>query len=157
MNYRGHLCGGLVAFLIPFTLKMPQYFGQLITIPNALFWLALCVFGALFPDIDIHSQGRKIWFRLLFCGTIVALYFVRHDLLLPIIALSIAPFCLTHRGLTHRWWFLLIAPSVLVAAISKTHPSLWHTAMVAAIFFTCGTFSHLALDYWPRMMRKRRF
>ena len=151
-NYPGHLCGGIVAFCIPLALGIPALLGQSLTSYSLGLWLALCLFGALFPDIDIHSKGRILWYRLLFVAALLMLYFERHHLFTPLVILAIAPFCLTHRGITHRWWFVIVVPLLCAWGIGREYTQWYQPALTGALFFIAGALSHLALDYGPRWL-----
>lgn len=160
-NYRGHLFGGIVAYALPVAAGVPALLGRGLTPQNLVVWLLCSVAGALFPDIDIHSQGRKLWYRGLLIAACGIIFTEKWFLTTPLVALAIFPRCLTHRGLTHRWWFLLLAPLATAYSIGHFYPHLHSIAFSGALFFIFGAISHLILDYGPRMIiptrGKRRY
>lgn len=151
-NYRGHLIGGLVAGALPIALKLPCYMHAPLTPPNMITWMLCAVAGALFPDIDIHSQGRKLWYRSLLIFAAFIIYTEQWYLTTPLVALAIFPLCLKHRGLTHRLWFLIGAPLATAQSIAYFLPKHKLSALLGALFFIIGALSHWLLDYGPRFL-----
>ena len=152
MNYPGHIGGGVIAFSIIIALAIPARFGQPCSAVGMGMWLGITLFGALFPDIDVHSTGRKVWHRLLFCGALLMTYHRQYQLLAPLLLLTAAPYMLKHRGITHRWWFITSMPLAGAWYLGHAYP-LWHNEIyLSSIFFTAGALSHLALDYGPRWL-----
>lgn len=158
-NYKGHITGGVVAFATMLVLRVPQHFAQQPSMSMSGLWLALTLFGALFPDIDIHSKGRILWYRILAVCAFGAFCFRRHLLFAPLLALSLAPFFLKHRGITHRWWFLAGIAFACAISISAFTAEFRVPALVGSLFFTAGAFSHIVLDYWPYFLvpKKNKF
>ncbi|RMF92296.1 MAG: metal-dependent hydrolase, partial [Nitrospinota bacterium] len=65
-NYRGHLYGGTVTFLLVLGVLSLGFF-----LPSAVELLslfAICLFASLLPDIDTKSVGQKLFYRLLFAA-----------------------------------------------------------------------------------------
>lgn len=138
---------------------MPTMVCQLskeLTRPTIIFteWLMCAFFGSLFPDLDIKSKGQILFYRtLVLC--MVGLFFCnyRYIPLLPSIALLL-PMVVHHRGVMHRWWFLVAISIGFWLMISISFPSLQHAIFFDLLFFNAGAFSHLWLDLgFKRMMR----
>lgn len=159
-NYRGHLMGGICAFAVPMLLQAPQKCMQPYTPANMLVWLACSIAGGLFPDIDIHSEGRKLWNKGVCLFAVAIMYTEQWFLTTPLVALALFPYCLTHRGLTHRIWFIIGAPLALAYSSARYIPRHEAQAWLCALFFIAGALSHWILDYGPRMImtpkRKRK-
>jgi len=152
-NYRGHLAGGAVTFLAIVLCAQKQY-THVLTLTQ---WLIFTLLGALFPDIDIKSTGRKIFFRILTLAFIYTLYLQEYSTCVFIIIMGLIPFCVKHRGIFHSIWFIIFCSAVpiiyaQVSATQYTYLTTWD-----AIFFGAGALSHLLLDFGPVRLFKRSF
>jgi membrane-bound metal-dependent hydrolase YbcI (DUF457 family) len=146
-NYQGHLLGGLGAFGA--TLMIHEHYAHHATHPasHIIFWLMLCLFGSLFPDIDIHSMGQKILYKLLLLTLALCTFFGFWQALPFLTLAALFPQCVKHRGLTHNILFILLAPLPAPLAISLWHRSYTIFAYTSYLFFVAGALSHLLLDY----------
>ena len=146
-GYKGHLVGGIIAFgLLLFGLI------GLVIVPEPSYmvlgeWLLCALAGALFPDIDIKSKGQKIFYWILLF-LYIYLFVQRHLMVLGVFSIiGISPMLVKHRGIFHKWWFIIAMPVVLAVIASNYFPC--YTGMICcdALFFIVGAFSHLILDF----------
>lgn len=157
-NYRGHVFGGLIAFSltkIGFSLfknlSLPA--GSLVFFQQLIF----SVLGGLFPDIDIHSKGKKILlFLLIFCVG-VAVGNGSYAVLLIFLAIFIFINSVKHRGVTHSPLFVLFVPAMLSEVLNNYAPWIPIIRRDLYIFFTVGALSHIILDYIPKKYLPKSF
>jgi len=114
MNFRGHLIGGSVAAALVTGGCISQNMPFTATICTAgATWV-----GAQFPDLDINSTPRK-WFGrfgaifLCVCLWGAILESQLQGLLIPALFVGLLSLLLQsgwvkHRGVTHKYWFLLL-------------------------------------------------
>ncbi|MCK4264874.1 metal-dependent hydrolase [Candidatus Babeliales bacterium] len=147
-NYKGHIVGGLVTFVIAFFVlstflktKMPKNYSELFLL------LLICVLGALFPDIDIKSKGQRIFYLILLIILTWSVY-ANNLVILAVASISgFIPLLSRHRGITHRTWFVVLAPLLVPIVASQQNIYLSQKATTAYYFFVAGGLSHLILDF----------
>lgn len=147
-NYKGHLVGGCVAFLIAVNLLIAQKVSFFVGVE----WLSFTLLGALFPDIDIKSKGQKIFYR---CFFFVALFLVLNCRFFALSLLSLLaffPLMVRHRGICHRLWFVVGIPASAVFLCNIFFPHYYMLIFWDAIFFMIGAISHLWLDLGLKKM-----
>ncbi len=153
-GYRGHIAGGGAAFafaLWAISFAAPTLRISLFVLP---FWLSLTIMGALFPDIDIHSNGQKMLYRFLVFAIPIAAIANLWWVLTGLLMLSILPFIVKHRGITHNLWVILAIP----AAPYFLYVGPYHKIiMLCTIFFTAGALSHILLDFGVAKLITRSF
>lgn len=160
-NYKGHLTGGLITFLVIFVastqvmfLSHPNFANNFVS--NFFLYLSFCLLGSLFPDIDTKSKIQRYFYIFIFLiiiYLIVSKEWITLSILTPVILL---PLIVHHRGIFHKPWFLLfISISILILVQSHSDYNMKH-AIIACFFFITGWMSHIILDYgfW-RFLRKK--
>ncbi|HBR71138.1 TPA: hypothetical protein DIC20_02140 [Candidatus Dependentiae bacterium] len=145
MNYKGHIIGGVVTYvLILYLLKFINY--PFDTIHNVQ-WFLLCILGSLFPDIDTKSKIQLWIYRLLFIFYILLIINNPNiQIMIFTSILAIIPLIVRHRGLFHQPSFLIGLPLIIVCIISFIQPAKASEALINALFFIAGALSHLLLD-----------
>lgn len=145
-GYQGHLVGGLVAGNI--MLAVLTCAGVLHPTPyGAIEWLAVCLLGSLFPDIDIKSKGQKVFYWILLF-LYAYLYMRRHLTMLGILSIvGITPMLVKHRGVFHKWWFIIALPFGLAFIAASYFPCYKGMIFFDTLFFVAGALSHLILDF----------
>jgi len=151
-GYRKHLCGGVIAYVS--LLLLCSWLNP--TMNTALEWLGFCLIGSLFPDIDIGSKGRYVFYRIFLIFLFVFLLRNNTVGLCLLSVLMILPMLVTHRGLFHRWWFVLGLPFAVAWLCSCTFTACKEAFMLDALFFAAGALSHLYLDLGLRRMLRIR-
>lgn len=144
-GYKGHLLGGLAAGgLLISILSCLQ-----VICPTPLCgieWVLASCLGSLFPDIDIKSKGQKIFYWLLLIF-FMYLYSTKKLMMLGLFSIiGILPMLVRHRGLFHKWWFIMAVPFLLALCTSQYFPCYKTAFFFDALFFVFGAFSHLILD-----------
>ncbi len=145
MTYRWHLIGGIVAYMLGM-LFLPSTFlnlsFQLIPL------LAICLFGALLPDIDTTSKIRKLvytkWLVLIFA--ILLLFNTNSFFLIVLFGFALLPFFVRHRGLFHNLFFLALITIMISTPLCCYFPTQRLFIFLAGYFFFIGTISHVILD-----------
>jgi membrane-bound metal-dependent hydrolase YbcI (DUF457 family) len=149
-NYKGHLVGGFVAFLIALKIIVVQKVSFL----RALEWLCFTLLGALFPDIDIKSKGQRIFYTVM---SVVCIFLFVNKCFYALTVLcfiSFIPLLVRHRGLCHEVWFVIGVPLCSALIISFFSPTLYRTLLWDALFFIIGALSHVYLDVGLKRMLK---
>lgn len=145
-GYQGHLIGGLAASNM--LLALLTCTGVVCPTPlGTVEWILVGLLGSLFPDIDIKSKGQKIFYWILLF-LYIYLFVQRHLMVLGVFSIiGISPMLVKHRGIFHKWWFIIAMPVVLAVIASNYFPC--YTGMICcdALFFIVGAFSHLILDF----------
>jgi hypothetical protein len=151
-GYRKHLCGGIIAYFSLLLLCS----GLNPTLSTAIEWLGFCLIGSLFPDIDIGSKGRYVFYRIFLLFLLVFLLRNNTVGLCLIGVLMALPMFVRHRGLFHRWWLVIGLPFAVAWLCSCTFASCKDAFMLDALFFAAGALSHLYLDLGLRRMMRVR-
>lgn len=142
-NYKKHLVGGFATFsALLLTLKNINP-----TFINTMQWLAVCLLGSLFPDVDTKSKIQKIFYTglLIFLIFLIGQNKIKLALFLSLIGFS--PLLVNHRGIFHKAWFLVLITVAFVFFAVEIKLFHSHTEiMIPALFFTAGAFSHIILD-----------
>lgn len=141
-NYKGHLVGGAVTFAAIIVL-MRWYSCPWLKLAE---WLAAMLAGALFPDIDVHSKGQKIFYRLLLLSLLVLLYQQKIMTFVILGTLAAVPLVVQHRGIFHHPWFIIACSFIPVMVVHWYWPGYAKIVSADALFFCAGAFSHLILD-----------
>lgn len=152
-GYRGHLAGGLFAYVCALII------GKLFCItPSAtqmIEWLCFTLAGALFPDVDTKSRGQQLfywlWMALLSFLCIQKRYMVAA--LFGIVGLI--PTLAKHRGIFHKLWFITGIAWVIIFYVWCTAPTMVGSLARNMTFFVIGAFSHVLLD--KGIGKKRRY
>ncbi|MBT3455485.1 hypothetical protein HN446_00295 [bacterium] len=150
-GYKGHVIGGAVAFVLLFS------FMDLSQVSHITFveWFLFTIMGALFPDVDIGSKGQKLFYSLLLIVLAILAFYGRWFTCGILCFVSLFPILVRHRGLFHKWWFILIVPMPLMLYLANCWPKFSHSLSWATIFFMVGIFSHLLLDFKLKIFKKR--
>jgi membrane-bound metal-dependent hydrolase YbcI (DUF457 family) len=152
-NYKGHLVGGVVAYGF-FLCLLYSFKPSFVT---AAEWLLFTIAGALFPDIDIKSKGQKYFYYLVFILFLLLVFRQQLELMACFSFLIIVPMLSRHRGVFHRFWFVVSMPLFVWMLIAAFKPSLSSPLFFNTLFFIIGALSHIFLDYGPRRMLHNLF
>jgi len=163
-DYRGHVAAGaafygILAFVL--VVAVPWMTGRERLVLAQTWWavpaqLVVAVLAALWPDVDIASHGRKLFYwlfllldvYLMLTGAWRAAAFVGVIAILP----GLGP----HRGWTHRLWAALIVPAPIVVVplfmgsggslSARPNYATLDLAMPYYLAAVAGYLSHLAAD-----------
>ena len=141
-NYKGHLFGGIIAYVLV-AIMVSSYCLCAKFIGNGLLF---ALAGSLFPDVDIKSKAQKIFYFLIFLSMAVLLIQKKETLAVFLGLISFLPLFVKHRGLFHKFWFILLLTIVVTLFICINSPTYREPTINYAIFFTAGAISHLFLD-----------
>jgi LexA-binding, inner membrane-associated putative hydrolase len=155
-SYKGHLLGGCAVYLC---IIMSAALCSVIE-TESLFrwmrWLCCTLIGALFPDLDTKSIGQKWFYRALLVASIMLIVYDQQKIFTIVSLGSLIPLLVNHRGLLHRWWFILGVAGVYVVAVTSLAPVQSDIALYDACFFLAGAASHLWLDGGFRLLLRVR-
>jgi len=157
-SYRGHLVGGGITYLVTYhalSLFSPLSF----SIDQHLFFLGITLLGAIFPDIDVYSKMQQIFFQGAFLVLLVGLFTQNLTLIIGLSFLCSIILITKHRGITHQWSFLVLLSLCIYIFTMARYPHLPRKSFLISILFLAGSLSHIALDYGPRRLfrKKRRY
>ena len=141
-GYRGHIVGG-VAVCAPMVLIFHSYATPMVVV----WWFALAIAGALFPDVDTKSKGQKWFYRIMFLVLIGLLLFKRFALFATFSLMASLPLIVNHRGVFHRLWFVVSVPLIAAATFDWYGVTPFNDALIASLFFIAGAVSHLVMDF----------
>jgi len=103
-NYRVHLFGGFVAYVVLFSCVARLLHPSFLT---ACEWLLFTLAGALFPDIDIKSKGQKYFYHFIFLLFIVLAIKKRYTMITFCSFIILIPLLVRHRGFFHSPRFVI--------------------------------------------------
>ena len=149
-GYKGHLVGGCVAYIVLISIVYIQCPSYMI----AGRWLVCALAGSLFPDIDVKSKGQNYFYWLILCLTIILLFMQQLRRLAVLSIVSILPMLVRHRGIFHRWWFIVAIAMGTWGVLCVYAPVYGKSLWLDMLFFIAGAFSHLWLDVGLRRMFK---
>lgn len=154
-GYKSHLtAGGVAAVVVLAHTHWALPTGSLVT-PENLWYIGACLFGSLFPDIDIKSKGQRLWYYALAPCIALATWFGSISLLGALGVLSVIPPLLPHRGITHESWFVVCAPLAVPFVLWLYHPAHLILGFNLYGYFVLGAFTHLILDFGVMKFIKR--
>ena len=141
--YKGHLAGGVFAFII-YLVILAVFFSYKPTY-ETLIWFGLCILGSIWPDIDTSSTAQKLFYGFflildgifLLAGQFTKAAILGFFALLPIIG--------KHSGWTHSISAAFIIPSPLIV-LPVIKPELNAGGLEYYIPVVIGYLSHLVLD-----------
>ena len=117
----------------------------------SVFTLGIClicaVAGSLFPDIDVKSKGQKLFYGIMAPAYIFLFVQGQYALCFVVGLCALLPMLCTHRGLFHRWWFLIAFSGLWGLAIIRMFPQNTDLVGMGTLFFILGCLSHLWLDF----------
>jgi len=117
-------------------------------------WLASCLLGSLFPDVDTKSKIQKLFYTGML---MLFVMLTMHGNIKAFIAASfigLLPLLVNHRGIFHKPLFVCAIALTTSTLIASYMPDLSFIAYSNAGFFLVGALSHIWLDMGlKRMMR----
>jgi Predicted membrane-bound metal-dependent hydrolase (DUF457). len=138
-----HIVGGVAVWLVAaYCLRPYIYSFQVLSV-----FLLCAIAGSLFPDIDVKSKGQKFFYSIMAPGYIFLFAQGQYALCFVVGLCALMPILSTHRGLFHRWWFLISFASLWGLAIVRMFPQYIELTSMATVFFILGSLSHLWLDF----------
>ncbi len=153
-NYKKHLAGGCIIYgLINYlNIKLDLFPVDLNLQMQAL---AACLIGSLFPDIDTKSKIQKyIYFMIL----VMSIYLMAIGLEYQagiITTMSLLPLIVSHRGLFHRTWFIIMCLSIGNYLCYLNQACWFKNCAYLSVFFLIGVISHIWLDMgWKKLFKK---
>ena len=146
-GYRGHLIGGVVAFVVVHNLIKIFDSQKSSGTTDVAIGFALCLLGSLFPDIDIKSVGQRIFYSFALILSIFAILTHQNSLLAVLCVITLFPLVVSHRGVIHRLWFVVLVPLSVPLIVSYGNASLFVPSFILYLYFLSGAISHLILDY----------
>lgn len=153
-NYKKHLVGGSIVYA-----ALIYTTSELNLIPTdiniQLQTLAACLIGSLFPDIDTKSKIQKYIYSAILI-TSICLFVSGFEYQAGILATaSMLPLIVSHRGLFHRMWFILMVVALGNFLCYINQPQWFYQCMWSSIFFVAGVISHIWLDMgWKKLFSK---
>ncbi|MFH0898390.1 MAG: metal-dependent hydrolase [bacterium] len=151
-TYKGHLIGGIVACAGMF--KITTSLWNMPTLSQLPLCLAVCLLGAIFPDIDIESKMQRIFYIVATFFLIGTIFYQQWTLFFIATGLTLLVTQLQHRTLTHNIWFLISIPALLVLYISFKNNAFFSPSLLWYSYFIAGAISHVILDRGVTILKK---
>lgn len=147
-TYKYHLVAGAATFGLMAWLTQDWSMSDHLQTHHYLFLCGITLLGALFPDVDVQSRMQKLFFwTTLFLVLPLCLWMEQYKIFWIWGAVCVVLLLIPHRSLTHRAWFLVLAPSLGSCVLAAQHPTRSMIIFSACIYFIAGALSHLLLDY----------
>ncbi len=154
-NYKGHLAGGLVVYLL---LLLVLFITRMPSALTAIEWLIFTLAGALFPDIDIKSKGQKYFYYGVFLFFVILAARKQFVTVTCCSFIFITPMLVRHRGVFHHPLFVIAVPILCWAFLSTIiTPYTSKRLLYDTMFFISGALSHIWLDIGTRHMLRGLF
>ncbi len=163
-NFRGHLFGaalfgvlylGAFAALYAVDGAYAQFsLPERVAYPAALF--GLCLLFGLWPDVDTHSVGQKVFYAIFFVADLALILTQRFQESAYFGLAAILPILSKHRGWTHTLWAMLLVPSPLFVLPYLSLPARPLAGLPFYGAAVMGYASHLVFDGMLFSRRKRR-
>ncbi len=153
-NAKGHLLGGLAFFILSGSIPLTRKYLPFATPTQTLVGLPICLLGALFPDIDTHSIGRKILNLFILMSAITALHFKKYAVVLQLLSLASITFLASHRGITHNPLFVTTAPAMIFYSFKSHLKWLPEINTKYYLAFILGGLSHIILDLTQTTLKR---
>ena len=141
-NYKGHLAGGLVAYIVAILILSLAQIG----FSHQFQWFVATLAGALFPDIDIRSKGQRLFLEIMVLLLIGCLFLHAYIPIVFLLICGLLPLVVPHRGIFHDLGFILALVSLVSLFLVLVVPENTTTILSTAAFFLLGACSHLVLD-----------
>ncbi|WP_319779680.1 metal-dependent hydrolase [Maridesulfovibrio sp.] len=144
-GYKVHVSGSVVAGTV--VLLGLVNIGLYVIDPEQVVSLfVICALGALFPDIDTDSKGKRIFYSAMLIMSLSLIYLDKFKWAAYLGVLAMLPGVSAHRGWTHTWWAMLLVPMPMLALPYYVYGQPLSTLMPYYVAFVTGYFSHLLLD-----------
>jgi hypothetical protein len=153
-GYRGHLAGGALFYVLAL-LVLIKSLRCAFSDQDVLIGLVMCLLGSLFPDIDIKSKGQKLFYTCFLGVLLLALYYNNMDLFIMGSLACFVPLLSRHRGVSHRYWFIVIVPLLIPFALQQMGSPLQCQSFMFYGFFVLGALSHLVFDFGARRVFRK--
>ena len=144
-NYKKHLVVGSITYAAMTYISVKTKWIP-IDLHLQLQTLGACLIGSLFPDIDTKSKIQKYIYITVIAVSIYLLMsgFEYQGCLLATV--SLFPLIVSHRGLFHRMWFILMGVGLANFICYVSRPAWYLNCFWISVFFVLGTISHIWLD-----------
>ena len=159
-EFKEHAIGGIIAYLVFFLVILLSIFLPELGFswrPNSSIWISrsgwaiascflIALLSALWPDVDIQSHSRKIFYRIFLVLDVYLILIKEYRIAAFLGLFAILPMIGKHRGWTHSKITMLLLPSpLLIFPMLARGEVTW----IGLPFYTAsilGYASHLALD-----------
>ncbi len=144
-GYKVHINGALVAGVL-ILLALVNFGLYRIDPQEVCTLLIICVLGALFPDVDTDSKGKRLFYSAMLILDVALIYLKQFQWAAYLGLLAILPGISAHRGWTHKWWAMFMVPLPMVVVPYYIYGMEFTTLLPYYFAFVTGYFSHLLLD-----------
>ncbi len=162
-DYRGHIAAGALFYsaTLAVVFGLPAMLGRSGDAPVVDWWevpaqLAVAMLAGLWPDVDVTSHGRKLFYRLFLIFDLYLIISGAWQAAALLGLFAILPGLGRHRGWTHKVWAALLVPLSIPAAAAFLQrdgsfgvaPDMGRVEAVLPYYLAAvvGYFSHLAAD-----------
>lgn len=145
-GYKAHIAAGIISclvliYLISVLVNFCPTFLQIIGC------FACAILGSIFPDIDTTSKAQRLFFLFSSVVLLISIAFQAWFLFFNFSFITVIVMFLKHRTITHNAYFLFTLSIFLILFSTLVFQGLSTGAVLSALGFTIGAFSHLLLDF----------
>lgn len=161
-DFKEHVIGGIVAYLAFFLVILIAIFlpesalvwkpdsSSSIWLPRSGWGIASCfliaLLSALWPDVDIQSHSRKIFYRIFLILDVYLILVKEYQIAAFLGLFAILPMIGKHRGWTHSKITMLLLPSPFLTFPMLARGEVTWVGLPFYAASVLGYASHLALD-----------
>lgn len=144
-GYKLHLAGG--GALVGSALAVTHHSEVAVFDPfTASALMVVGLLASLFPDVDINSKGKHLFYALLVVVDLVLMVQEHYQWAAILGFVAMLPAVSKHRGFTHRWWAAVLIPALVCALPVWFYQLPWQVMLPWYIAAVLGYASHLILD-----------
>ena len=144
-GYKLHLAGG--GALVGSALAVTHHAEVAVFDPfTASALMVVGLLASLFPDVDINSKGKHLFYALLLLVDLVLMVQERYQGAAILGFVAMLPAVSKHRGFTHRWWAAVLIPALVCALPFWFYQLSWQAMLPWFVAAVLGYASHLVLD-----------
>lgn len=145
-GYKVHITAGVV-----FCLILIYVISVLINFCPTFLQFAGCfacaILGSIFPDIDTTSKAQRLFFIFSSIVLLISIILQAWFIFLNFSFIAVVVMLLKHRTITHNVYFIFSLSILLIIFSALIFHGLSTGAVLSALGFAIGAFSHLLLDF----------
>jgi len=145
-GYKVHITAGVVScFILIYVISVLINFCP--TFLQFAGCFACAILGSIFPDIDTTSKAQRLFF--IFSGIVLltSIVFQAWFIFFNFSFITVVVMILKNRTITHNAYFLFSLSILLILFSTLVFQGLSTGAVLSALGFAIGAFSHLFLDF----------
>lgn len=145
-GYKAHITAGAVACIVAiYIISILVHFCP--TFLQFMGCFACAILGSIFPDIDTTSKAQRLFFIFSSMVLLISIVFQAWLIFFNFSLISVIVMLLKHRTITHSAYFIFILSTLPIFFSLLVFQGIYTGAILSAMGFAVGAFSHLLLDF----------